>query len=122
MTKPHFINAAVREELTLQHTRKGWQGCPPAEISLGQFEDGRWTSSASATLSNGSGFGGPLGHWSDGRRVCYASRDAALDAATQRIEKHLNSAPVTLAAEVSRARDWLRSLKVGQGDLFGLAF
>lgn len=116
MTKPQYIKPPVLEQHDCPHHNPAWRGCPPAEITLGRYEDGRWATGHGMLLSNGSGFGHPIGHWTDGARVTFASRDEALEAASARITASLDRAPDSLSAEVRRIKDWLAGLQ--QRDLF----
>ena len=122
MTGPQIIRPAHIETLRCADPRAGWRGCDPANISLGRWDDGRWSMAVSAQVS-GIGRGRPMSEWSDGRpMVRYASRTEALDAAVaELLELARGWARLAPGGEVSRIADWAASQRTQQGDLFGMA-
>lgn len=120
MTKPHFVRAEPFETITLADPRPSWRGVPSAEITLGRYEDGRWTYSASATADD-SGFAGPLGHWSDATSIlAFDSREAALEGGVRLILGRMGAVGPAGAAQ-NRIRTWAKGLLTFQGDLFAIA-
>lgn len=98
------------ETLELPNPRKGWRGCPLAEIRLLALPDG-WRSATGSSLSNGAGHGSPLML----RDTPHPTRDAAIAAAAARLRYRMEREGCTDARAVLR---WLDTLRPAQPDLF----
>lgn len=94
------------EMLILPYLRKGWQGCPTAEIALLHVPQG-WLASVGYQLSGGDWRGGGYGlspKWQGG---FLPSRAAALDHARAALLRKVDGCE---GKEAQRVRDWLAGL------------
>ena len=117
MATPQLVRATPQEEVTLPNPRPQWQGCPTAEIGLGQYDDGRWAYRASAML-NDAGFASPMSHWTDHPSNRFASRDEAMAAAVERVREWVGGQRNTDNPDLRRITEWLFGLRHQQRDLF----
>lgn len=119
--RPFIIRPNHTEPLRCPDPRPSWQGCDPATILLGCWNDGTWSMAVSVHIS-GMYRGRPLSEWSDGQPLTrYATRTDALDAALDEVIAITRGwAHLDNGGELSRIAEWAMS-KRQQGDLFDFA-
>jgi hypothetical protein len=106
-----------REVIELQLDKKGWRGCPLAEIRLALTEAG-WRSASAFSFSTGNWWG-----CSSPIMDCdppFASREAAIDHAAADIRRSMEAKCIDDSMRAQRAKiiAWLDEMRPAQLTLF----
>lgn len=110
MSRATYTQVPDIEDLSLPNaTGPEW-----ASIRLGRF-DGQWISALSSYSTNGCYRGEPLGVWSDRPPALFATREAALNDAMNRLSARIATAPDQYKPHLA----WLAKLRPAQPSLFG---